>query len=102
MELPEEYVNVMITYEATIGHGAYGERRVKEVVTRRAFYSKSDGYYDRDDNWIPTPEGYFSVPQYWSEWHNSDGSSSLLPYTFYQYPRVYPKDIISWRYDTNV
>jgi len=100
MELPKEYVNVMITYKGTVYvPDKYYGKYVEQVVTRRAFYSKSDGFYDRKDNWIPTPDGYFSVPQHWREWTFSNGESALLPHGFYHHGRVYPKDIIKWEYE---
>lgn len=96
-ELPIEYQTVMITYKGTVYvpdkyYGKYEE----QVVTRRAFYSKSNGYYNHKDEWVETPEGYFSVPQYWSNFTFSDGTSALLPHTFYSFGRVLPKDIIKW------
>lgn len=99
MNLPIECVNVMLTYETTICRGVYGEVKTKEVVTRRAFYCKSNGFYDSKDNWIETPNGYFSVPQYWQDFTFSDGTTALLPHTFYSYGRVYPENIIKWEYD---
>lgn len=100
MELPEEYVNVLITYKGDVRVNGYGDRE-KRVVTRRAFYGKTDGYYDNSNNWIDTPEGTFSVPQFWQKFTFSDGTSALLPHTFYSYGRVLPKDIISWELDTS-
>lgn len=100
MEYPKEYANVMITYEGIVHvPDKYYGRDEKTIVTRRAFYCKSDGYYDRKDNFIPTPDGYFSVPQFWEYFTFSNGEKALLPYTFYQYPRVLMKDIIKWEYD---
>ena len=97
METPQEYQNVMLTYIGTVYvpdkyYGTY----VKQRVTRRAFYSKSNGYYNRQDQWIETPEGYFSVPQYWQNFTFSDGTSALLPHTFSSYGRVLPKDVLKW------
>ena len=77
--------------------GTYGYETRK--VIRRAFYSKSNGYYNTKDEWIETPNGYFSVPQYWQTFQFSNGESALLPHTFYSYGRVLPKDIIEWKYD---
>ena len=94
-DLPPEYVNVMITYEGKVRvRDKYYGHYEDQIVTRRAFYSKSDGFYDRQDNWVETPEGYFHVPQYWQEWNGK-----LLPHTFYHLGRVYPKDIIAWELD---
>jgi hypothetical protein len=96
MELPKEYQNIMITYIATvrIPDKYYGHDEVMEV-TRRAFYCKSDGYYNRKDEYVKTPNGYFSVPQYWQEL-----KGSLLPHSFYSYGRVLPENIIKWELDT--
>jgi len=92
MKLPKEYHNVMITYKGKVRvRDKYYDHYEDQIVTRRAFYSKSDGFYDNKNNWIDTPEGYFSVPQYWRMW-----KGSLLPHTFYHHGRVYPKDIIKW------
>tara|TARA_R110002012_G_scaffold182378_3_gene348720 strand:- start:2172 stop:2492 length:321 start_codon:yes stop_codon:yes gene_type:complete len=93
--LPKEYVNVMITYKGKVKvRDKYYDHYEDQIVTRRAFYTKSDGFYDRKDNWIETPKGYFHVPQYWQEW-----KGALLPHTLYHLGRVYPKDIINWEYD---
>lgn len=95
IELPREYVNVMITYKGKVRvRDKYYDHYENQVVTRRAFYSKSDGFYNHQDEWIETPEGYFSVPQYWTTWSNSDGTESIVPEGFWHYARVYPKDII--------
>ena len=99
MELPKECVNVMLTYKAVIRRGVYGEQKSIETVTRRAFYSKSNGYYDSKDNWIETPNGFFHVPQYWQNFTFSDGTIALLPHTFYSYGRIRPENIIGWKYD---
>lgn len=90
--LPTEYHNVMITYvgEVRIRDKYYGHYE-KQEVTRRAFYTKSNGYYDNKDNWINTPDGFFHVPQYWQKWNGA-----LVPHTFYSYGRVLPKNIIKW------
>lgn len=99
IDLPEEYQNVMITYETDVRvRDKYYDHYEKQTVTRRAFYSKSNGFYDNKDNWIDTPEGYFSVPQYWKNFTFSDGTVVLLPHTFYSYGRVYPKDVISLKH----
>ena len=101
-KLPTEYKNVWITYK-TIVHvpDKYYGHDEKQIVRRRAFYSKSNGYYDSKDNWVDTPNGYYSVPQYWQTFTFSDGNSALLPHTFYSYGRVFPDDIIKWEYDEN-
>lgn len=97
MKLPKEYQNVLITYITNVRvRDKYYDHYEKQQVTRRAFYSKSDGYYDSKGNWIDTPDGYFHVPQYWCEWSYKNGTTDLLPETFYHHGRVYPKDIIKW------
>jgi hypothetical protein len=100
-EMPKEYQRVWITYKGTVyvPDKYYGTYK-KEVVTRRAFYSKSKGYYNSKDEWIETPDGYFSVPQYWKVFHFISGVSALLPHTFSSFGRVFPKDVIKWEIDT--
>lgn len=99
LNLPKEYVNVMITYKGSVRVNFYGDRK-KAIVTRRAFYSKSQGYYNSSNVWVETPNGYFSVPQFWEYWSHSDGTRSLLPHSFYNYGRVLPDKIIRWKLDT--
>jgi len=86
ISLPKEYEVVMITYigQVRTSTGCYKE----ELVTRKAFYSKSSGYYDKGNRWIDTPDGYFSIPRYWRD---------DMPNTFYHYPRVLPENVIKWR-----
>jgi len=98
--LPKEHVNVMITYKANvlIPDKYYGRQEV-QTVRRRAFYCKSDGFFNSNDDFIKTPNGYFSVPQYWENFTFSNGDVALLPHTFYSYGRVYPEDVISWEID---
>lgn len=96
---PIEGRRVLLTYEAIISSGPYGGTKTKTIVTRRAFWSNSDGYYDRQDNWIETPTGYFHVPQYWKMFTFSNGESALLPDGFYHYGRVFPEEIINWKYE---
>lgn len=79
----KEYQTVVITY-----------RSGGEVVSRKAFYSKSDGYYNARDEWIETPNGFFSVPQYWRNFMWMDGSVSLMPEGFNTYGRVVPDKVI--------
>lgn len=95
-DLPPEYQNVMITYTGEVRvRDKYYDHYEKMKITRRAFYTKSDGYYDNRNNWINTPSGYFCVPQYWQKWNGN-----LVPHTFYNYPRVLPNQIIDWNYET--
>ena len=97
MKVPEEYVNVMITYKGKVRvRDKYYDHYEEQIVTRRAFYSKSDGYYDNTNKWVDTPNGYFHVPQYWRMWNGV-----LLPHTFYHLGRVYPENIIKWEVDTS-
>ena len=90
-QLPTEYETVLLTYDAVIRSGPYGMEKSTQTVTRKAFYTKSDGYYDDKDRWIETPNGYFHVPQYWRRFNGV-----LMPHTFYSYGRVLPEDIIKW------
>lgn len=95
--LPEEHKTVNITYIGKVRvRNKYYDHEEERQVTRKAVYSKSSGYYDKNDNYIETPNGYFSVPQYWKKWTFSDGTTSLLPHGFYSYPRVMPEDVIKW------
>ena len=96
-DLPTEYKNVMVTYigKVYVPDKYYG-KWITQKVTRRGFYSKSDGYYDSKDNWIETPDGYFHIPSKWKSFSFSDGSSALLPSGFYG-GRVMPDKVISWR-----
>lgn len=91
-KLPQEYVNVLITYscDVYVRDKYYGHTEFR-TVTRLAFYSKSNGYYDSKDKWIETPQGYFSVPKMFQQW-----KGSLLPHTFQQYTRVTPDKIEKW------
>ena len=94
-KLPTEYHNVMITYIGNVRvRDKYYDHYEKMQVTRRAFYTKSDGYYDSTDKWINTPDGYFCVPQYWQ---NRNGA--IVPHTFYHHGRVLPKHVIKWEED---
>lgn len=96
MNLPKEYTNVMITYKGKVKvRDKYYDHYKDQIVTRRAFYTKSNGYYDKQDNWIDTPNGYFHVPQYWKEWKKG----VLLPHTLYHFGRVLPKNIIKWEFE---
>ena len=97
MNLPKEYQNVLITYNGKVRiRDKYYDHYEDKVVTRRAFYSKSNGYYNSENNWIETPNGHFSVPQFW-QMHNGN----LLPHTFYHHGRVLPENIIKWEIDKN-
>ena len=95
MNLPKENTNVMITYLGKVRvRDKYYDHYKEQIVTRRAFYTKSNGYYDKQDNWINTPNGYFHVPKYWKEW-----KGVLLPHTFYHLGRVLPENIIKWEFE---
>ena len=99
MDLPQSNTNVKIKYVTEIRTGLYRMQRETVTVVRRAFYSKSTGYYDNKDNWVNTPNGYFNVPQFWRPFTFKNGDVQLLPHGFYAYPRVLPHEIISWEYD---
>ena len=98
--LPDPHVNVMITYTGKVRvRDKYYDKYETRTVTRRAFYTDSDGYYNSKDEWVATPEGYYHVPQYWREHTWSDGTVSLMPDTFYHHGRVMPHEVTKWVYD---
>lgn len=98
--LPDPHVNVMITYIGKVRiPDKYYDTWEKQQVTRRAFYTNSNGYYNRSDEWVPTPNGFYYVPQYWKEHTWSDGLVTLAPDTFYHLGRVLPGEVIKWEYD---
>jgi hypothetical protein len=100
MELPKEFVNVLLTYEGNIYvPDKYYGRYEKGIVTRRAFYANSQGYYNKLGDFVETPQGYFSVPQFWGYFTFSNGETALVPETFYSYGRVLPENVIKWEYD---
>jgi len=100
MELPREYATVLLTYDTDVRvRDKYYDHYEKGVVTRRAFYANSKGYYNKLGDFVETPDGYFSVPQFWGYFTFSNGETALVPETFYSYGRVLPKDIIKWEYD---
>lgn len=100
MNLPEPYMTVKITYKASVHvPDKYYGHVENMIVTRKAFYTNSDGYYNRKNEWIETPNGFFHVPQYWAPFTFSDGTTAMLPDTFYSYGRVMPSNIISWECD---
>lgn len=51
LELPEDGVNIWVTYKKEIRRGVYGEKRSTEVVTRRGFYSKLFGNIAIPPDW---------------------------------------------------
>lgn len=99
MITPRPYATIWLTYNAEIRSGVYGEVKRIEAVTRRAFYSDSEGYYNHQNEWINTPNGMYHVPQFWTNFTLSDGSVIIVPHTFYSLGRIMPEDIISWEYD---
>jgi len=99
MDTPKPYKNVWLTYKAYVTSGVYGEVRTLTTVRRRAFFTKSDGYYNQRNEWIETPEGFYHVPRYWQEYTWSDGTTSLAPQTFQSYGRVLHENVIKWEYD---
>ena len=91
-KLPQEYVNVLITYSCDVYvRDKYNGHYKFMTVTRLAFYSKSDGYYNSTGEWIETPQGYFSVPKMFQKF-----KGALLPHTFRQYARVASDKIEKW------
>ena len=93
-KLPPQYQNVMITYIATVRVNHWSDRRVPKKVTRRAFYCESKGYYNSKDEWISTPNGYFSVPCNWQMY-----KGNLLPHGFNTYGRINPNHVTKWEFD---
>ena len=93
-ELPFPYETVMLTYKT--------QKEVDNTelceVTNRAFYVKSDGYYDYKDNYISTPDGYFMVPDEWSPFAFGNNKPVMMPHTF-AHTKVLPSHVIKWEYD---
>jgi hypothetical protein len=91
--LPIEYENVMLTFKGSfyVPDKYYGKWEI-QTRTKRAFYHKSDGYYNSKNEWIRTPDGYFSVPP---EWRRFNGA--LLPHGWGGH-RVRPEEVIEWRH----
>ena len=97
MTKPNSYQTVMITYRTYVGYGPYGDIKKLETVKRKAFYTKSSGYYDSKDNWVSLPDdGSFQVPQKWGDVHTISGNTMHLPIGKHNYGRVLFKDIIKW------
>jgi len=46
-------------------------------------------------NGLNTPNGYFSVPQYWQTFQFSNGESALLPHTFLVMEEFYQKILLN-------
>lgn len=92
MNLPETYVDVMVTYEKNFYSGPYRDTVTKQTVTRRGLYSNSDGYYDARNNWVETPNGLFMIPE---EWKTFNGK--LMPHGWHP-DRVRPENVIKWEY----
>lgn len=79
-----------VTYTGMARYNAYGDSRPAKV-RRLGIFADSDGYYNAQDEFISTPDGYFTFPQYFQLW---DGV--LLPHTFYSLGRVLPTKADSW------
>jgi hypothetical protein len=94
MNYPEEHKTVMVTFLGKVKKNCYGGLK-DEIVTKKGFYSKSDGYYDRKNNWIPTPNGIFHIPQKWGNFTWSDGTTSEVPEGFYG-QKVLPENVKTW------
>ena len=102
MRLPNPHQLVHLSYIGKVRvPDKYYDYYVKQEVTRKAFYTKSTGYYNRKDEWVNTPNGYFHVPQYWRPWTWSDGTTTLTPHGFYHHGRVLPENIIKWELITD-
>lgn len=76
-EVPEDYVNVMVTYRKEFRYGPYGDSKRTETVTRLGFYSSMFGNY--------------AMPE---EWRSFKGS--YLPHGF-NGDRRKPEEIIDWK-----
>ena len=98
MNVPKEYKDVMLTFKGMVyvPDKYYGDWK-SQVVTKRAFYHKSDGYYDTKNNWIETPNGYFSVPPRYKMFYPISGEPTLLPDGWGGH-RVTPDKAIEWTY----
>lgn len=84
MELPIPLENVMVTYKKTFYFGAYSSQSRVETVTRMGFYN----------------DGLFKVPEEWKNFR-MNGHLCLLPHGFNP-DRLLPKDVISWKYCTEI
>ena len=94
MNLPNDCENVILTYIGTVYvPDKYYGKFIKEKVIRWAIYFKSTGFYNGKDEWIDTPNGYFSVPKDWGYFNGV-----LLPKGFNIYDRVLTENIIKWEY----
>ena len=97
MKTPNGKQNVMLTYRGKVYvPDKYYGKWEEQVVTRRAIYYKTDGYYNIKDEWIETLDGYFSVPTSWKIQTWSDGTASLMPEGFSIHARVPLEDAIKW------
>lgn len=60
---PDPNVNVMITYTGKVRvRDKYYDKYETRTVTRRAFYTDSDGYYNSKDEWVATQKGITMSP----------------------------------------
>ena len=92
--IPEPYINIMVTYKKEIGYGPYRERKVIETVTKRGFYCgdgvRIDGsHYD------------IAIPPDWQNFTFSDGTIALLPHGWGG-DRLTMAQVINWKYDVPV
>jgi hypothetical protein len=92
MNLPESYENVMVTYMKIFYTGPYGDTKEKREVTKRGFYTDTDGYYNALGQWIETPNGKFAIPPNWAMFNGI-----LLP-DGWGGDRVLPEQVIKWEY----
>lgn len=76
--LPEENIDIMVTYKKTITYGPYNMKSHKDIVTKRGFYS---GLF-----------GKFSIPPEYREFNGY-----LLPHGFGG-DHISPERVIKWEY----
>jgi len=92
-EMPQEMVDVMVTFKGTVyvPDKYYGKHEI-QTITKRGFYHKSDGYYNSKDEWIDTPDGFFSIPPRYKSF-----KGVMLPDGWGGH-RVKPEDCIKWEH----
>lgn len=82
LELPEDGVNIWVTYKKEIKRGIYGEKKSTEVITRRGFYNKLFNNIA-----IPPDWQYFEI----------GGVQRLLPHGWGG-DRISIEEVIKWEY----
>lgn len=65
---PPPYKDVMVTFVGTfyVRDKYYGHYETFQT-TKRGFFHNSKGYYNSKDEWVDTPNGYFSIPSRYEE-----------------------------------